>query len=75
MMKMRVAHFASWQFQVNVAQYIYESIILSVPLRRIHPGVKDGSLSDVIEKLESLSQRKQEKKNNKIMILTLDGKI
>ncbi len=63
------------EFQVNVAQYIYESIILSVPLRRIHPGVKDGSLSDVIEKLESLSPKETRKKNNKIMILTLDGRI
>ena len=54
------------EFQVNVAQYIYESIILSVPLRRIHPGVKDGSLSDVIEKLESLSpkENKQEEQQN-----------
>ena len=54
------------EFQVNVAQYIYESIILSVPLRRVHPGVKDGSLSDVIEKLESLSpkENKQEEQQN-----------
>ena len=57
------------EFQVNVAQYIYESIILSVPLRRIHPGVKDVSLSDVIEKLESLSpkeHKKEEQQNNDI---------
>ncbi|MEL1247130.1 YceD family protein [Flavobacterium helocola] len=57
------------EFQVNVAQYIYESIILSVPLRRVHPGVKDGSLSDVIEKLESLSpkeNKKEEQQNNDI---------
>ena len=57
------------EFQVNVAQYIYESIILSVPLRRIHPGVKDGSLSDVIEKLESLSPKEnnqEEQQNNDI---------
>ena len=40
------------EFQVNVAQYIYESIVLSVPLRRVHPGIKDGSLTDVIEKLD-----------------------
>ncbi|WP_396137531.1 YceD family protein [Flavobacterium sp.] len=45
------------EFQVNVAQYIYESIVLSVPLRRIHPGVKDGSLKEVIEKLESLAPK------------------
>jgi hypothetical protein len=29
----------------------------SVPLRRIHPGVKDGSLKEVIEKLESLAPK------------------
>jgi uncharacterized metal-binding protein YceD (DUF177 family) len=56
------------EFQVNVAQYIYESIILSVPLRRVHPGIKDGSLTDVIEKLESLSpkENKEEQQNNDI---------
>lgn len=32
------------EYQVNVAQYIYEMIVLSVPLKRIHPGVKDGSV-------------------------------
>ena len=57
------------EYQVNVSQYIYELIILSVPLRRVHPGVKDGSLSDVIEKLESLSpkeNKKEEQQNNDI---------
>ena len=43
------------EFEVNVAQYIYESIVVSLPLRRIHPGIKDGSLSEVIEKLNSLA--------------------
>jgi uncharacterized metal-binding protein YceD (DUF177 family) len=56
------------EFQVNVAQYIYESIILSVPLRRVHPGVKDGSLSDVIEKLEALAPKENKtiQQNNDI---------
>jgi uncharacterized metal-binding protein YceD (DUF177 family) len=56
------------EFQVNVAQYIYESIILSVPLRRVHPGIKDGTLTEVIEKLESLSpkENKEEQQNNDI---------
>jgi uncharacterized metal-binding protein YceD (DUF177 family) len=45
------------EFQINLAQYMYESIVLSVPLRRIHPGVKDGSLKEVIEKLESLAPK------------------
>jgi uncharacterized metal-binding protein YceD (DUF177 family) len=56
------------EFQVNVAQYIYESIVLSVPLRRIHPGIKDGSLTDVIEKLEALAPKENKtiEQNNDI---------
>lgn len=43
-------------YEVNIQQYIYESIILAMPLRRIHPGVEDGSLkSDILDKLEELS--------------------
>ncbi len=42
--------------EVNIQQYIYESIVLAMPLRRIHPGVEDGTLeSDIIDKLEELS--------------------
>ncbi|MFN3639412.1 MAG: YceD family protein [Flavobacterium sp.] len=44
------------EYQIDVSQYIYEMIVLSVPSKRIHPGVKDGTMqSDVLEKLESLS--------------------
>ncbi|MDH3381790.1 MAG: DUF177 domain-containing protein [Flavobacteriaceae bacterium] len=43
------------EFQINISQYIYESIILAVPSKRIHPNVIDGSLkSEVIEKLKEL---------------------
>ncbi|WP_372744230.1 DUF177 domain-containing protein [Lutibacter sp.] len=43
------------EFKINVAQYIYEAIVLNVPLKRIHPGIKDGTLeSDVLEKLKEL---------------------
>ena len=46
------------EYQINVAQYIYEMIVLSVPLKRVHPGVLDGTLkSDVLEKLEELSPK------------------
>lgn len=42
-------------FEVNIQQPVYESIILAVPLRRVHPGVEDGTLkSEVLEKLEEL---------------------
>jgi uncharacterized metal-binding protein YceD (DUF177 family) len=44
------------EYQIDVSQYIYEMIVLSVPSKRIHPGVKDGTMqSDVLQKLESLS--------------------
>lgn len=42
-------------FEVNIQQPIYESIILAVPLRRVHPGVEDGTLkSEILDKLEEL---------------------
>ncbi len=50
------------EHQVDVSQYIYEMIVLSVPSKRIHPGVENGTLeSDILEKLEEL-QPKEEKK-------------
>lgn len=32
------------EHQVNVAQYIYEILVLAIPQKRIHPGVLDGTL-------------------------------
>jgi uncharacterized metal-binding protein YceD (DUF177 family) len=50
--------------KINVAQYIYETIILGVPLKRVHPGVLDGSLkSPVLDKLKSLEIENDENKN------------
>jgi uncharacterized metal-binding protein YceD (DUF177 family) len=43
------------EFEIDVAQYIYEMIALSVPLRRVHPGVQDGSLkTEALERLKEL---------------------
>ena len=43
------------EFEVNVAQYLYEMIVLSLPFKKTHPGLEDGSLkSDVLDKLEEL---------------------
>ena len=51
------------EYEINVAQYIYELIILSVPTKRIHPGVEDGTLdSDILKKLEELSPKGLEEK-------------
>lgn len=62
---------------INVAQYIYEAIVLAVPLKRVHPGVIDGSLhSEVLEKLKEFEikaddeeldeQQEEENKNREI---------
>jgi uncharacterized metal-binding protein YceD (DUF177 family) len=53
------------EYQVNVAQYIYEMIVLSVPSKRIHPGIKDGTLdAGILSKLDELAPKvqKEEKK-------------
>lgn len=43
------------EHQLDVSQYIYEMIALSVPLRRVHPGVEDGALQSVaLDKLNEL---------------------
>lgn len=49
------------EFQLNVAQYIYEMIVLSVPAKRIHPEVEQGvSKSEVLKQLEKYSVKEQE---------------
>ncbi len=51
-------------YEVNIQQYVYESIVLAMPAKRIHPGVEDGTLkSDILTKLEELSPKHKE--NNK----------
>ena len=42
-------------YQINVAQYFYEMVVLSIPLKRVHPGIKNGTLkNDILSKLEQL---------------------
>ncbi|MFT5926034.1 MAG: uncharacterized metal-binding protein YceD (DUF177 family) [Rubritalea sp.] len=53
-------------YEFNIAQYVYEMLVLSIPQKRVHPGVEDGSLeSDVLDKLEELSVSSPEENNNK----------
>jgi uncharacterized metal-binding protein YceD (DUF177 family) len=43
------------EYQINVSQYIYELIILSMPSRRVHPKVLDGTMkSEALKKLKEL---------------------
>ena len=47
------------EFQLNVAQYIYEMIVLAIPSKRIHPKVIDGSMeSDALNRLKTLRVQK-----------------
>ena len=50
-------------YEIDVAQYLYEMIVLALPSKRIHPGIKDGTLkSDILDKLKELEPK--EKTNN-----------
>lgn len=51
--------------QVNIQQYIYETIVLAMPAKKIHPGVKDGTLkSEILEKLEQLKPKQSKASSN-----------
>lgn len=54
------------EYQIDISQYIYEMIVLSVPLKRIHPGVKDGSLqTEALAKLKELTIKELKKEHKK----------
>lgn len=53
------------EYEINVAQYIYELAVLSIPFKRVHPGVADGSLqNEALKKLEELSPKQEDIKSN-----------
>ncbi|UAM98124.1 DUF177 domain-containing protein [Polaribacter litorisediminis] len=46
-------------YEMNVAQFIYEMIILAVPNKRVHPKVLDGTMkSEALNKLRELEIKK-----------------
>jgi uncharacterized metal-binding protein YceD (DUF177 family) len=50
------------EFQIDVSQYIYEMIAVSIPLKRVHPGIKDGTLiSPALDKLKELEVKENKK--------------
>ena len=52
------------EHQLDISQYIYEMIVLSVPLKRIHPGIKDGTLKSVaLDKLNELKVKDTKKEH------------
>ena len=52
----------SGEHQIDISQYIYEMIVLSIPLKRVHPGIKDGTLkTPALDKLNELRINDQKK--------------
>lgn len=52
-------------YQVNVAQPIYEMLVLAVPLKKVHPGIEDGTLdSEIVKQLEKLQPQAEKLENN-----------
>jgi uncharacterized metal-binding protein YceD (DUF177 family) len=58
-MKLLVLPFG--EFELDIAQYIYEMIALSVPLRRVHPGVQDGSLKQKLLRVKRINEEHKER--------------
>ena len=53
------------EHEINIAQIIYEMIALSIPLRKVHPGVKDGTLdSEALRKLNELRIEEVKEEDN-----------
>ena len=51
-------------YQVNIQQQIYESIVLALPSKKIHPGIAEGTLkSEVLEQLEALKPQGEQQNN------------
>ena len=43
---------------IDISTIIFETIVLAVPQKRVHPGIKDGSLkSEILDKLEDLKPK------------------
>ena len=53
------------EYQMDFSQFIYEMIVLSIPLRRVHPGIKNGTLESVVlNKLKELKVKKVKEKKD-----------
>ena len=46
------------EHKIDLDQYIFELIVLSLPAKRVHPGVEDGSLkSEILDILDDLKPK------------------
>ncbi len=45
-------------YQLDVAQYIYEMLVLAIPAKHVHPGIAKGTLkSEILDKLKELQPK------------------
>ena len=52
-------------YEINISQQLYEMIVLSLPLKVVHPGINDGTLkSKALERLKDFQNRKTNSKNS-----------
>ena len=52
-------------YELDVSQFIYELIILSVPTKKVHPKVLDGTMdSEALNKLRELEIKKNKSSSN-----------
>ena len=55
----KVIFLPSGSHSIDISHMIYESVILAVPQKKVHPGIENGSLkSEIAEKLEELKPKK-----------------
>lgn len=51
-------------YELDVSQYVYETIVLAIPQKKIHPKVKDGSMdSEALKKLNELKIKEDTTEN------------
>ena len=47
-------------YEIDISHYIYEMIVLTIPIKKIHPGIEDGSLnSDILKRLKILEPKEK----------------
>ena len=49
---------------INLDQFLYEMVVLSMPIRNVHPGIEDGSIkSDILNRLKDFDINKEKSSN------------
>ena len=49
---------------IDLDQYFYEMIVLSMPIKLVHPGIEDGTLkSEILNRLKELDINKEKSVN------------